>query len=255
MHSAAPIRPNWTAVIVFFALACAWSWPFFWWRDMYPESFRAFPLPYPLKTALLMWGPGIAALICLRWFRPPAHRRTISIFGADRRRALAFYLVPMLALALVGIESAEFGGTVRALVLAIALVGFVNVLGEELGWRGFLQDALRPLQRSSRYLLIGLMWSAWHFTNLFAHREGADLWLYLAWYLPTTIALSVVIGEATDRSRTVVVAVTLHAWANLLMEFGAPSTYAVFAAALPFWFWLLRGWPSADPVARNTSPA
>jgi uncharacterized protein len=254
MRTTSPRQVNWLAVVVFFTIACAWSWPFFWWRDMHPESFRAFPLPYPLKNALLMWGPGIAALVCLRWFRS-THVRTIVMFGGARLRALAFYGVPMLALALVGIDSPEFGGVTHAMVLVIAIVGFVNILGEELGWRGFLQDALRPLSRPGRYVLIGLMWVSWHFTNLFAHREGAELWFYLGWYVPLTITLSVLIGEATDQARAVVVAVTLHAWMNLLMEFGAAGTYAVFACALPFWVWLLRGWPREERDEGNATIA
>lgn len=194
MHSESPRTIDWRAVIAFFVLACAWSWPFLWWRDMHPDSFRAFPLPHPLKNTLVMWGPGLAALVCLRLFRA-SHRRTVAMAGGASWRALAFYALPMLVLALVGVQDGGSGGTVRALVLAIAAIGFVNILGEELGWRGFLQDALRPLARPQRYLLIGLMWVAWHFTNLFAHREGAELWSYLAWYVPVTIVLSALIGR------------------------------------------------------------
>ena len=39
------------------------------------------------------------------------------------------------------------------------------ILGEELGWRGFLQDALRPLTPYKKYIIIGVMWELWHFTN------------------------------------------------------------------------------------------
>lgn len=241
-------RVNWRAVGLFFLIACAWSWPLFWWRDMHADSFRALPGPFPLKMALIMWGPGIAALVCMRVFRG-THARTITIAGGARMRALAFYAVPMLALALVGVESPEFGGRVHLMVLAIALVGFVNVLGEELGWRGFLQDALRPLRPAARYGLIGLMWVAWHFTNLFAYRDGPELAAYLAWYVPMTVALSFVIGVATDRARAVAVAVTLHAWLNLLWEFGGPGTYAVFALSVPFWLWMLRAWTVASARA------
>lgn len=244
MPSESPRQIDWRAIVVFFVLACAWSWPFFWWRDMHPDSFAAFPLPHPLKSTLIMWGPGLAALVCLRLFRA-RHRRTVSMAGGSRWRALAFYALPMLALALVGVPGGGSGGSVHALVPLIAAVGFVNILGEELGWRGFLQDALRPLARPQRYLLIGLMWVAWHFTNLFAHREGTELWGYLAWYVPLTIALSALIGEATDRARALVVAVTLHAWLNLLWEFAAPGTWLVFALALPFWGWMLWRWPAA----------
>ena len=192
-----------------------------------------------------MWGPGIAALICFRLFRK-SHLRSSSLMGGNRLRSLAFYFLPMFALAAVGIHMPEMGpGVVHAMVMLIAIVGLINIMGEELGWRGFLQDALRPLSKPFRYILIGLIWAGWHFTNLFAHREGSELWIYLAWYIPMTIALSAIIGEATDRSRAVLVAITLHGWLNILWEFPGITTYAVFVASLPFWFWLLRTWPDA----------
>ena len=240
-------RVDWRSVAVFFVLACAWSWPFFWWRDMQPESWMAWRFPMPLKNTLLMWGPGIAALVCFRLFAR-THRRTATFAGGQRLRALAFYFVPMLALAAAGLQMPEAGGArVHALVLLIAVVGLVNILGEELGWRGFLQDALRPLPRASRYALIGLMWVAWHFTNVFAHREGAELATYLAWYVPMTIALAAIIGEATDRSRAVLVAVTLHSWLNLAWEFPGAGTWIVLGLSFPFWAWLLATWPGTGP--------
>lgn len=236
-------RDNWIRVLVFFGLACAWSWPFFWLRDMEPELWMRLPLPHPLKNSLLMWGPGIAALICFRLFQR-THRRNSTVFGGQTLRALAFYGLPMLALALVGISGPDAGGQrTHALVLLIAVIGFMNVLGEELGWRGFLQEALQPLAPVPRYVLIGLLWAMWHFTNLFAHREGAALLTYLAWYLPVTILLSAMLGEATQRSRAIAVAVTLHSWANLLWEFSGTGTYIVFAASVPFWCWMLYRWP------------
>lgn len=244
-------QPDWLAVFTFVLLACAWSWPFFWWRDMANESWMAWRFPMPLKNTLLMWGPGFAALLCLRLFRR-SHERSIRFSGASRWRAIAFYFLPMFALAAVGVRSPEFGAhTVHLIVLALSVVGFINILGEELGWRGFLQDALRPLPRGSRYLLIGLIWTGWHFTNLFAGRDGAALWTYLAWYLPLTIVLSAIIGEATDRSRALIVAVTLHSWLDLYWEVPGVGTYVVLACSLPFWAWLLFTWP--QPGSRIVS--
>lgn len=211
---------------------------------MHPESWLAWRLPPPLKMTLLMWGPGLAALVCLRLFAG-SHRRTVSFTGGRTWRALAFYFVPVVALAVAGIQmGAEGAPRVHMLVLLIGVVGLVNVLGEELGWRGFLQDALRPLPRLSRYVLIGLLWTAWHFTNLYAHREGAELYGYLAWYIPLTIALSALIGEATDRSRAMLVAVTLHAWLNLTQEFPDSATYVVLGLSVLWWAWLLYTWPA-----------
>lgn len=125
------------------------------------------------------------------------------------------------------------------------------MLGEELGWRGYLQDTLPGLPRWRRYALIAALWAAWHFTNLWAGRDGGELLRYLAWYLPLTVLLSVVIGEATARSRAVAVAVALHAWANLAWEFPGPDTMLVALAAVPFWAWLLWTWPRQASTTRN----
>ena len=75
-----------------------------------------------------------------------------SLCGVSLNNSLAIVYAP-----LVGIRTAVVG--------VLAVLGFFNILGEELGWRGFLQDALRPLPRGWRYLPIGILWEFWHFTN------------------------------------------------------------------------------------------
>lgn len=257
-EAAQRFRParRWQQLAVFFLLACAWSWPFFWWRDMHAASYMAWQIPHPLKSTLMMWGPGLAALFCRWWFRTPADGR-IALTGGQGWRAWSFYLVPMLALALVGVESPEFGPEpAHFMVLMLALLGFINVLGEELGWRGHLQPLLQALPRAQRYLLIAGLWALWHFTNLFAGRGGpADIAQYLAWYLPASLALTVLIGEATERGRALTIAVTLHAWADLMMEFAGWRTAAVFLLALPFWGWLLWTWPRTDLTSTSLTAA
>lgn len=242
-------RVHWPAVAFFMLVACAWSWPLFWLRDMHPALWNALPLPPPLRMTLLMWGPGLAALLAWRLFRVQVPRRA-SLAGGAPWRALAFYVLPMAALAMLGADLPGRDGPerVHGLIALIALVGFVNCLGEELGWRGFLQDALRPLHRVARYASIGLFWAAWHFTNLFASRsDPGELLRYLAWYLPTTIALSALLGESVDRSRALVVAATFHAWVNLSWELGGTGKWIVLGLSLPFWAWLLWTWPGAAP--------
>jgi membrane protease YdiL (CAAX protease family) len=240
--------PRWHRVAVFFLLACAWSWPLFWLRDMHPDTWAALPLPHPLKNTVLMWGPGLAALACMALFRRH-HTPTITVWGGQRLRSLAFYAVPLLALAAVGVPG-QGGERMHAFVALLGVIGFINVLGEELGWRGYLQDVLRPVPRVWRYLTVGLLWITWHFTNVFAHREGAELLGYLAWYAPVTIALSAVLGECTERSRALAVAVTLHAWMNISMEFGDVRVWSVLAASVVFWGWMLWRWPREGVAGR-----
>ena len=236
-----PRRVNWTAVITFYALACGISWPFFWWRDMEPASWRAWAIPGILKTASYMWGPGLAALICLVLFRR-THRRTITLLGPSPRRSLAFYLVPLVALAVLGGHELE-GIPARLVPLAVGLVSFLTVFGEEFGWRGFLQDALRPLPTLWRYVLVGAMWELWHFTNRIHGRSAlAILAVILIWY-PATILLSWIIGTAAERSGSLLVAHTLHLWIDMVAEVPGWQTKATLGASVVLWALLLRTWP------------
>jgi membrane protease YdiL (CAAX protease family) len=239
-------RVSWQAVALFYGLACALSWPFLWWQDMHPASWAGLPIPDLLKPSTYMWGPGLAALVVLMLYRR-SHRRTISFFGTSAARSVAFYLVPALALPLAYLPVA--GPSAVATLGLVAAAGFFNALGEELGWRGFLQDALRPLPPLWRYAAIGALWEFWHFTKRFHGGDPADIVISLAIAYPLLMALSALIGEAADRSRSLCVAVTLHFWMDApmgvpaLMGGSALPTILVFAGALLFWVVLLGTWP------------
>jgi membrane protease YdiL (CAAX protease family) len=224
-------------ILVFYALACAFSWPFFWWRDVASESWNALPLHGIVKTSLVMWGPGLSALLCGVIYRKRVVKTT-TLFGSSAWRSLAFWLVPMAAFVWFT-PRAEDAST----SLAIYAGGtFLFTLGEELGWRGFLQDQLRHLPKWKRYLLIGVLWESWHFTT----RTLSGSWLArvlrpLLFMVPNSI-VSAVFGEAVDRSKSIAVAVTLHTWLNLVFEFGQPSTYVILSLAVPYWAFMLYYW-------------
>jgi uncharacterized protein len=239
-------RVNWTAVVFFYAIACAISWPAFW-LAFVKKWEGPFHVPL-LRTSCYMWGPGLAAIAAFWAFRR-SHRRTITFTGDRAGLSLAFYAVPFLLLAVV--HTPDRGLAAWKTVALIATAGFFNILGEELGWRGFLQDALRPIPRWWRYVILGVMWEFWHFrfgVALFNGRDFGPLILFEGMITCIVIILSIILGEATDRSRSLVVAVTLHFWLDLLIE--APAalnvtpyrTYLVAAGSVLFWGWLLRKW-------------
>lgn len=235
-------KVHWLSVVVFYLLACAISWPFFWKRDVLGQQ---------VPTFTYMWGPGIAAIITMLLFRK-RHPRTITIFGGSIGKSLLFYLLPSLALGVVialtaGDELREFESPI-VVVFILPIMGIINTLGEELGWRGFLQDALRPLPPVWRYVLIGVLWEFWHFTNRTAGDPLGKVAIVLAISYPATIILSWIIGLATDRTKSVMIAVTLHAWVNALFEFPLPGTYIVFALSLVLWIYLLKRWDRGEPA-------
>jgi len=241
MENLAGVRVNWKGVASYYVIACLWSWPFFWRRDVLhiPDT----PLTSMSKLLIhwgLMWGPGIAALVCMVAFRR-SHRRLITLGGNSWVRSILFYAAPFLLLAAFRAH-ALFGYYQPALVAAFPM--FVSILGEELGWRGFLQDALRPLPPVKRFVLIGALWEFWHFTTRTA--QGWSLLRIAVTLLisyTAVILLSFIIGYAAERSRSVVVAVSLHSYVDVLLN--NLDLYIPLLLALPVWVLLLLTWPKA----------
>jgi membrane protease YdiL (CAAX protease family) len=241
---------HWLSVLTFYAIACGISWPYFWWRDLHNASWSAWGAPDYIKGLVPAIGPALGAVVTLWLFRRQ-HPRTISLLGTSAGRSVAFVLTPLVALTVAA--SVTGYDPVEAALTAILFV--VYAFGEELGWRGFLQDALRPLPPVPRYLLIGALWGAWHLTTFTGGGWGAalprlaamsTLWVLGSWGL----------GRATDATRAVAVAAMLH----LIFNFGRhlPGTYVWWALGISAiaWFVLLRSWPAggangpATPASR-----
>ena len=94
MEDLAGARVNWKSVATYYAIACLWSWPFFWRRDILhiPDT----PITSISKLLIhwgLMWGPAIGALVCLVVFQR-SHRRVITLGGNSWGRSVLFYAAP-----------------------------------------------------------------------------------------------------------------------------------------------------------------
>lgn len=235
-----PTRVYWPGVIFFYAIACGISWPLFWWRDMHPESWEAWPGPESLKGLLPAAGPAIGALLALAIFRK-RHRRTVSLGGTAWPRTLLFMAIPTALIVAVGFGEEQPHLT----ALFFAEVHVLYALGEELGWRGFLQDALTPLAPRRRYVLVGVLWGVWHLTT-FAYGGLRAAGVRLAIMFVLWIVGSWGIGRAVERSRSLIVAAMIH----LVFNFGEHLTpkRAVFVLGISAvaWVYLLRTWPRPD---------
>jgi membrane protease YdiL (CAAX protease family) len=89
-----------------------------------------------------------------------------------------------------------------ALIAGFSINGLF-ALGEELGWRGFLWDRLRPYGLKGKVLL-GIIWGLWHAPiialgfNFPMHRRLGILFMVFL-----TISLTFPLTGLRDRSRTV----------------------------------------------------
>ncbi|HRK54083.1 MAG TPA: CPBP family glutamic-type intramembrane protease [Cyclobacteriaceae bacterium] len=237
-------------IIVFYFLACLFSWPFLFWRDVYGDSWNSLNIDSIIKTSLIMWGPGLSAVISSLIFKDRI-KKTITLFGSSVFKSILFWGLPMAAFVLFG-EYSNNGTSVSRLVIYLGGV-FLFTLGEELGWRGFLQDQLNHLPKWKRYLIIGIMWELWHFTTrTLSGSVVARVLRPLLFIMPNTM-LSYVFGESVNKSKSIIVAVTLHAWYNLLFEFNNINTYIIFSIAVIFWIVMLLNWDKKIKLEKVTN--
>lgn len=102
-----------------------------------------------------------------------------------------------------------------ARAIAMSLLSIHWMFGEEFGWRGYLQQKLKPLGARKAVLLVGVIWGVWHWPSIFL---GAQ-YLFGYWGEPVTGPLlfvwcilpsSVIYGWVTMRSGSVWPAAIAH---------------------------------------------
>ena len=147
----------------------------------------------------------------------------------------------------------------RLLITIAAVVIFVLVIGEEIGWRGFLQPRLRArMSLLGSGLLTGVIWTFWHLPVYLQPGQGLVAFVTFAWWV---VPLAVVMGFVAERARySVIVATVMHGAANIatpillpgvdgqVVQLVAGAVYAILATGLVI---RSRSWrPAIDPVRR-----
>jgi membrane protease YdiL (CAAX protease family) len=158
------------------------------------------------------------------------------------RVSLVWYLIalglPVMASFLVAVLGRIFGGDPvlqPAPITPLAVVVFILVVGEELGWRGFAQPQLEkshsPLIAA---VILGVLWGLWHLPNFFIpglpHYE-----IPLPAFVVYTTALSVIAAWLLKHtSGSVLIATLLH---------GATNTFGFLTPNLDATtrWWLIAG--------------
>jgi membrane protease YdiL (CAAX protease family) len=111
-------------------------------------------------------------------------------------------------------------------VLISPVVNGLFTLGEEFGWRAYLQPRLMPLGGRRAMLLMGLIWGVWHWpVILMGHNYGLDYPgapylgpLVMVWF---TLVVGTFLGWAALRGRSVWPAVIGHAAVNGIANLGS----------------------------------
>lgn len=155
----------------------------------------------PLFLTVMMFMPAVAALVVNKWISPrPKLLRSLGITNPGGIKkwwpyVLIAWLGPPLVMVfallvgyLLGVYQADWTGfsglaeqagpTVLgsapqtppgmlaliqiAMVFGLGWLQIIPALGEELGWRGYLTQALLPLGQPGAFLTAGVLWGLWH---------------------------------------------------------------------------------------------
>src|SRR5215207_4035314 len=166
-----------------------------------------------IAAALYMFTPAEAALIMLLivtregfsregWKVLGLHRLGLNVWWMAFLAALLVSLVATAIvwatpLASVVVPQNGVGGRLIGFLIQVVLFTLTFVLGEELGWRGYLLPKLLSVGWTRALVLVGLVHAAWHMPLIFLtplyHSAGNRL-IVLLLFVGTIVAESFFLG-------------------------------------------------------------
>jgi len=166
--------------------------------------------PHPIinifKTLVEALGPFIGAIIITKIFNV---KREISFLGNLKSKSLVMLSIPVICMAIIGIENSQMNNHIYGVLIGIWIV--IYGILEETGWRGYLQDELKEHRPIIKYVIVGIMWYIWHLTFLGKTTIINELFVALI-----LIASSMGIGYVADKSKSIFAASGFHIIGNIL---------------------------------------
>jgi membrane protease YdiL (CAAX protease family) len=192
----------------------------------------------------MMWTPGISAIITSLIYKDKI--RNYGWKPGKARFLIYAYLLPLvislIAYGLVWLSGYTEFTTQEVIkykwakmlgfelpvpfiigVLSKMSLGFLftclPVLGEEIGWSGFLTPKLLKIfSVPVTSLIVGLFWAVWHYPAIIGgfYGQGTPLWIALPGFTLSIVGESFIRTVLVSKSKSLWTGVVLHASANII---------------------------------------
>lgn len=202
------MKTNWKSIAVYYVLAVALIVPFRI-ESLRPGWFEL--LPTIAKAILSGYGPAVGAIVAMVVFRRD-HLRTITVAGRSLLFSGLFFFIPILFIAGLGNRGSGIGSHLGSLYVGFTLLVYCFL--EEVGWRGFLYDALRHVGPWRRVLITAVLWYLWHL-SLFDFEPSTSFLLSQGVFVAMLTLGSWFIGKLADDTRSILVAAGAHSLFNI----------------------------------------
>jgi len=239
LEKTAERKETWQTILIFLIIAAVISTPFHYVIvNLYPSR---------IYVGALMWCPAIAAIFTMKLKGRPIS--SLNWNWADWKYIRLSYFIPALYVLITYLLIWLFGlgdlaneevvmewatelglvgiGTLKptfAVIIGIILLGTVGViramatvLGEEIGWRGFLiYESRKVLSFTGVSLFVGFIWAFWHWPILLYY--SSNVTLEFITFFVFVISMSFIMTYYTFKSKSLWPAVIFHSVSNVFVQ-------------------------------------
>ncbi len=233
------IKETWKTIMLFLMLLTAFS------SIAYYAILKLNPTS--IYVGALMLSPALASIITLKIRKRPVSHLPWSLKEFKYLRPA--YITPILYVSIayvfiwlfgfgnvintetilqwsneLGIESAHRTLVVAVMIFLLLTVGVIknlgSVMGEEIGWRGFLIFELRKVMSFKALAIVsGIIWATWHFPLLnLIYGSSENLLLHMSAFTIMIIGISVILAYYTFKSNSIWPAVIFHSIHNIYIQ-------------------------------------
>jgi uncharacterized protein len=152
------------------------------------------------------WNHGLAILLTsILFYRIFRQKIETNLLGSKPAKSVCFCLIYIVAYTIIGISNGyEIDKHVWGFIFC-SLTIIYNVF-EESAWRGYLNDTLGNIRFWIKASITGLLWGTWHLLIF----DDFTLWGGFHVFLLLSVIVSFLIGYATLRTKSILVAASVH---------------------------------------------